>query len=414
MKSILILRGVPGSGKTTWIKENSLEKFTISKDTIRSLIGSYDYDDNLNLRLSLDRVNRSKVDELFKSSIIERMSKGNFIVIDCCNLSGRNINEISDLALIFGYKVFLKSFSIPNNIFFILNERSKHSIFLDIPKKSIEELILKYLNFNLKTCTHGNKIVEIESLSDIGEYWTEIANIDYYVKVDQERMIHLIGDIHSDINNLSKIDFNDNDLYVFHGDYCDRGKYPVETLKFLIKLHKLNKGNIIFLEGNHELHLRRWVNGFPPVSKEFSNSTLSELNKESERFRKDLESFINDLKEFVVLRAGSMNDSIICCHAGLRNELIVTRRMNLLYQGVGTLISGTRDIDKQDRSFTKTSSGTILSHGHIAYSGNEKYKFGKVINLDTDVKTGGITEVIYNSETNSLQSINIHSDQNNP
>ena len=26
MKSILILRGVPGSGKTTWIKENSLEK----------------------------------------------------------------------------------------------------------------------------------------------------------------------------------------------------------------------------------------------------------------------------------------------------------------------------------------------------------------------------------------------------
>lgn len=38
MKSILILRGVPGSGKTTWIKENSLEKFTISKDAIRSLI----------------------------------------------------------------------------------------------------------------------------------------------------------------------------------------------------------------------------------------------------------------------------------------------------------------------------------------------------------------------------------------
>ena len=35
MRYLFILRGAPGSGKSTWVKENELDSYTISTDTLR-------------------------------------------------------------------------------------------------------------------------------------------------------------------------------------------------------------------------------------------------------------------------------------------------------------------------------------------------------------------------------------------
>ena len=40
MRTIYILRGAPGSGKSTWIKENNLEQYTLSADNIRLMYQS--------------------------------------------------------------------------------------------------------------------------------------------------------------------------------------------------------------------------------------------------------------------------------------------------------------------------------------------------------------------------------------
>ena len=37
MKLLLVLRGIPGCGKSTWIKEHDLEEYTLSPDNIRLL-----------------------------------------------------------------------------------------------------------------------------------------------------------------------------------------------------------------------------------------------------------------------------------------------------------------------------------------------------------------------------------------
>ena len=76
-----------------------------------------------------------------------------------------------------------------------------------------------------------------------------------------------ISDIHGCYKELKELLFTletegvydkNNDKLVFLGDYIDRGIQNVETLKFLISLNR--KPNVIFLKGNHELSLIKYIN----------------------------------------------------------------------------------------------------------------------------------------------------------
>ena len=40
MRSLVILRGSPASGKSTWVKKMGLENYTLCADTIRLLVES--------------------------------------------------------------------------------------------------------------------------------------------------------------------------------------------------------------------------------------------------------------------------------------------------------------------------------------------------------------------------------------
>lgn len=77
--------------------------------------------------------------------------------------------------------------------------------------------------------------------------------------------IFAIGDIHGCYNQLVAlikkipIDFK-RDTLVFMGDYIDRGPQSVEVVNFLIKLKK-RVPRIIFLKGNHEDMLEKYLDG---------------------------------------------------------------------------------------------------------------------------------------------------------
>jgi serine/threonine protein phosphatase 1 len=77
--------------------------------------------------------------------------------------------------------------------------------------------------------------------------------------------IYAIGDIHGCYDQLLAlmkkipIDFK-QDTLVFMGDYIDRGPKSVEVVDFLVKLKKRVPG-IIFLKGNHEDMLAKYLDG---------------------------------------------------------------------------------------------------------------------------------------------------------
>lgn len=69
-----------------------------------------------------------------------------------------------------------------------------------------------------------------------------------------------IGDIHGDVNQLKKIlkkFANRIDIYIFLGDYIDRGNFSKEVIEELILLSQESK--CIFLSGNHEVHLKQYL-----------------------------------------------------------------------------------------------------------------------------------------------------------
>jgi len=70
---------------------------------------------------------------------------------------------------------------------------------------------------------------------------------------DYKRLI-AVGDIHGQFDMLrelmGKIKPSQNDLFVFIGDYIDRGDKSKEVLDFLIDFSL--KYSAVFLKGNHE------------------------------------------------------------------------------------------------------------------------------------------------------------------
>lgn len=391
MKSLLILRGIPGSGKSKFVTDNELEQFTISKDIIRNLIGTVDYDDNLNLKLDVSRIREDIVEEIFIKSLENKLSRGNFVVIDNCNITAKTINQILKYSKVFGYTVFMKSFSVSHNTYERLKTRK--SLFKEIPRISIEKYISSYLSFSKDQLIKEVDVIEIETICDIEYYYSSKLSVfcDDYNSIDSRKINHFIGDIHGDSEGLNRININDKDLYVFLGDYCDRGPDSVGVLKKLIDLSK--KDNIILLEGNHEVHLRRWVNDMPPVSKSFEETTLPYLEKEGIDFKEKVKLLLDVLKPFVVIKFNE-NFKAICSHAGLSDSKIVS--LPTFYRGVGTLITGSRDIDKQDRKFNKGNPNILSIHGHISYEPRKAIKYNNVINLDSNSSkiNNGILECI--------------------
>ena len=49
MRILVLLRGTPGCGKSTWIKQNGLEQYALSADNLRLLFRSPIMDKNGNL-----------------------------------------------------------------------------------------------------------------------------------------------------------------------------------------------------------------------------------------------------------------------------------------------------------------------------------------------------------------------------
>ena len=79
------------------------------------------------------------------------------------------------------------------------------------------------------------------------------------------KKIFAIGDIHGCYDRLKtlmgKIPINySRDTLVFIGDYIDRGPHPFEVVDCLIKL-KNRFPDVIFLKGNHEDMLDKFLNG---------------------------------------------------------------------------------------------------------------------------------------------------------
>jgi len=138
--------------------------------------------------------------------------------------------------------------------------------------------------------------------------------------------IFAIGDIHGSIDRLQDlmqkipIDFA-NDTLLFIGDYIDRGPGSVEVVEYLMDLKK-RVPEIIFLKGNHEDMLEKYLDGtdrFTYLLNGGQNTLDSYLSKtrRSDSFPIPAEH----IDFFKSLRLYYETEAYIFVHAGLRPKI---------------------------------------------------------------------------------------------
>jgi 2',3'-cyclic-nucleotide 3'-phosphodiesterase len=103
-KKLIMLRGIPGSGKSTWIEKRNLEKYTLSSDRLRLMFS------NPNPYISQE--NNQRVWEIFNEMLISRMKVGDFTILDATHTDKKSIKKHEQLCSQYGYLLIIVDFKI--------------------------------------------------------------------------------------------------------------------------------------------------------------------------------------------------------------------------------------------------------------------------------------------------------------
>ena len=393
MRTLLLLRGIQASGKSTWIKENNLEPYTLSADNIRLNIANPVLTEDGSYEIS-QKYNKVTWELLYKY-LEMRMQNGDFTIIDATHSDLKLLNKYKDLASTYKYTMYCLEFDVPLEE--ALKRNKERDNYKYVPERVIERTYETIKN-NEK---FPSALKKIESIDEIINFYT--ADVNQYEKVV------IIGDIHSCAEPLKEVlkDFNEETLYIFVGDYFDRGIQPVETFNIILDL--LEKPNVILIEGNHEeKSMKKFIYDEEKYTKSFEETTLLPLLKEYDvdYVRASLKKIYKKLRQCFAFEF--RGKKFLCTHGGLplvpKLTLVSAKEM---IHGVGKYETEIGEIYSENYK-KGLCQGFIQVHGHrgvndgqFSYCLEDRVEFGgelKVLTIDNEgkIKKTGIKNSVYN------------------
>lgn len=154
MRSLLLFRGAPGCGKSTYIDEHGLRPYALSADEIRLQCQSAQQ--NIYGTEEISANNEKDVWAMLFKLLEIRMSKGEFTVIDATNSKTVEMNRYKELAEHYRYRLFCIDFtSLP------IDECKKRNAGRVPLKRVPEEVIDKmYSRFQNQKIPAGIKVIK--------------------------------------------------------------------------------------------------------------------------------------------------------------------------------------------------------------------------------------------------------------
>lgn len=386
MRNLIILRGIPASGKSTWVKNNELEQFTVSSDALRLLYAGVEYDLEGYQRIS-QKADKKVWNELY--SIVEnRMKDGQLTVVDATHISEKSISEYKKLSKKYNYRITIINFNI--SLEEALKRNSEREEYKQVPEKVIEDMYKRS-----KQKWNGNyEIIDAEDISDIKNMlFTSGEDLTKYEKVV------VFGDIHASFSPLKEYfdnnPYSKDNFYIFLGDYIDRNYQCNEVISFLYDL--MQNDNVILLQGNHESHIKKILRGesIEGTTGEFMKtwSLLSEENREK------LKAIGRKVRQIFVFKRGIITvppTIYICTHGGISKPVFnIEISTKQLIKGVGRY----EDMQVCDENFTKLSleeqHAEIYSiHGHRNIENVDIQNTDRTFNLCDNVEQGGYLRIL--------------------
>lgn len=393
MRTLLLLRGTQASGKSTWVVENNLEPYTLSADKIRLNIANPVLNEDGSIEIS-QKYNKLTWELLYKY-LEMRMENGDFTIIDATHSDIKLMNKYRDLANIYKYTIYYLEFDTPLEE--CLKRNRERIGYKYVPEKVIEKTWEAIKNKEKLP----NIFKKINSIDEIINFYT--ADVNEYKKVI------IIGDIHSCAEPLKEVlkDFSEENLYVFVGDYFDRGIQAVETFKIMLDL--LEKPNVILIEGNHENNsVKKFINNEEKYTKSFDETTLQPLLKEFELeyIKAGLKKIYKRLRQCFAFEF--RGKKFLCTHGGLplvpKLALVSAKEM---IKGVGKYETEIGEIYSENykkglcQDFIQVHGHRGINDGEYSYCLEGRVEFGgelKVLTIDNDgnIEKYGIKNDVYN------------------
>ena len=392
MRTLVIMRGSPASGKSTWIKNMGLENYTLSADNLRLLVESPILVPDKKHR-TISQKNDSFVWTLLFELLEKRMSNGEFVIVDATHSRSSDFSRYNKLCERYRYRRYYVDFSdVP--IDECKRRNAEREDFKRVPESVIDKMYSR-----LETQQKTSGWVEV----DKNNFWNEVGMKLFDLNTYEH--IHIFGDIHGCLNPLKeyfeKYPYNEKDFYIFCGDYIDRGLQNKETLELLMEMATYK--NTLFLEGNHE----KWLNYYSLdeyeqiKSKTFLNKTANELRDID---KKDIRAFYRKIGQIAYFQYG--DKKYIVSHGGIS---YMPEELQLV--STSQFINGVGDYNVQiDEIFSENQKDTDIIQVHGHRNTFEVDNCSNSYNLEGKVEFGGELRVLQLNKDTEPEMIKIKND----
>ena len=375
MRTLLILRGAPGCGKSTWVEQSGLLPYTLCPDTLRVMCSSRELQADGRFAVARNNNTEKQTWKILFDLLEYRLSRGELTVIDATASKTKDIQQYKDLAEQYRYRTYVVDFTdVPLETCLKQNKQRHPDKW--VPEDGIRNIYARFANQPVPSR------VEVIKPNELDKILEKPIDLSSYKKVV------FIGDIHGCYDTLMQYPDFKNGLdpevaYVFTGDYVDRGNQNAETMHFLYSI--MDKPNVCFLEGNHERWIRDYGNSAPAGSKEFEQKTKLQLQAENFT-EKQARMFYRKVRQFSHFTYNGIE--VLACHGGIPHM-----NTNLVYVPTQAFIHGVGQYaDYQTIAETwmgETAENQFLVHGHRNTGKDPIQIADRVFNLEGGVEFGG-------------------------
>lgn len=376
MNTLILTRGAPGCGKSTFLSKNVPEGLSIlSADDLRLKIQAPVQRPDGTFQINQE--NDGLVWSMLFQILEERMKLGQTIVVDSTNSKTSEMSRYKDYADKYRYRVYLIDFtSLPI-------EECKRRNSTRLPEyKRVPSYVIdnQYSRFETQRVPSGITVIPADDREFKKLFEIPLVNLDSF------KSVYVIGDIHgcyTVMNEFLLKNFDRDSCYVFVGDYIDRGTKSVEVVKTLMNLKNRHPKNIMLLRGNHESHLFDFANDKKARSRFFESVTKKQFESSDLISKKEIRDFYRKMStcSFVEFHG----QKIFISHGGIAKINPMLSVVDLV-RGVGKY----EDVELVEKTFHQNHPGIIQVHGHRNTKENAIYDAAtRSFNLEGKVEFGG-------------------------
>jgi protein phosphatase len=314
--SLVVLIGPSGCGKSTFARRHFKPTEVLSSDAVRALVSD-------------DENDQSSTDDAFAALhfvAARRLARARLTVVDATNVQPEARKPLVALAR--------EHHVLPVAIVLDLPERLCHDRNRSRPERDFGPHVVRNQKSQLHRSLRGlgregfRHVHVLKTQDEVDAAVIERQPLWNNRKQDRGPF-DIIGDVHGCCDELElllqQLGYTQDDpgswehsagrKAIFVGDLVDRGPRIVDTLKTAMAMSRA--GSALCVPGNHDIKLKRKLEGRDVVVSHGLDRTLAELDQESPEFRAEVQKFLDGLVSHYVFDDGHL----VVAHAGMKQEM---------------------------------------------------------------------------------------------